>query len=514
MKRKALLHSYFFTLAFLLYQYSLASIIASPDQIIRPLFILWLVLLILAFPGYWLTNNWEWAGILLSIFALGFFTSRAIFYAFGLMSLIGILIWALVSWLRRRRIQIEQINILLIFISGLLVLIVAAFRIIWPLSFVPWSYYEEVVISPKREIVAQPIIPDVRPDVYYIVLDGYGREDVLQELYGFENREFIKYLYEKGFIVPENSHSNYPKTVLSVASTLNMGYIQSITPGLQDSNYWWLMSPLINHSEVRAILEQAGYKTVAIASDWSITNNPTVDYYLKPLPFHLSDFEGFLLSSTPLGALSSVLRSVAYMPSIDAHRRLVVYNFETLSKIPDDIQGPKFVFAHIVSPHPPFVFDRDGNPIDPGYPFNFNDANDFPGTPEEYRNGYIGQVEYVNRQLEQVIDTLIEKSVVPPIIILQADHGPGLLVDFRSAKNTCIKERFSVFAAYYMPGVTPEPIPEDITPINIFRIVFNQYFESGLPLLENSYYYYKDTVYIYRAVDVSNRIGETCDATP
>ncbi len=513
MKRKALFHSFFFTLAFLLYQYSLASIIASPDQIVRPLFILWLGLLILAFLAYWLTNNWEWTGILLSVFALGFFTSRAIFYAFGLISLIGILIWVLVSWLRRRRIQIEQINFLLIFISSLLVVIIAVFRIIWPLSFVPWSYYEKVVLSPKRELVAYPIIPDVRPDVYYVVLDGYGRADVLQELYGFENREFIKYLNERGFIVPENSHSNYPKTALSVASTLNMGYIQSITPGLQDSNYWWLMSPLINHSEVRAILEKAGYKTVAIASDWSITDNPTVDYYFKPFPIHLNDFEGFLLGSTPLGALSSVLRNVAYMPSMDAHRRLVAYNFETLSKIPD-IQGPKFVFAHIVSPHPPFVFDGDGNPLDPEYPFGFGDANDFPGTPEEYRNGYIGQVEYVNRQLEQVIDTLIEKSVVSPIIILQADHGPGLLVDFRSAKNTCIKERYSVFAAYYMPGATPDSIPDDITPINIFRIIFNQYFGSDLPLLENSYYYYEETVYIYRPVDVSNRIGETCDATP
>jgi hypothetical protein len=511
MKQKALFHSFFFTLAFLLYQYSLTSVIVAPDQIIRPLFVLWAVLFVLIFPAHWLANSWDWAGILLSVFVLGFFTSRAIFYAFGLISLVGIAAWILVSLLRKRRILVRQINLLLNFISILLVVIIAVFRVIVPLSAVPSSYYRDAFINSNHSLTATPLIPDTRPDVYYIVLDGYGRSDVLQELYNFDNTEFVEYLSKKGFIVPENNHSNYPKTVLSVASTLNMNYIQTIAPGLQDSFYWWLLSPLINHSKVRNIFELAGYKTVSIASDWSITNNPSVDYYFKPYPVQLNDFEGFLLASTPLGVLRSVLGNFAFIPSMDAHRQLVSYNFKTLSKI-SDIVGPKFVFAHIISPHPPFVFNSAGMPLEPNYSFSFNDANDFSGTHEQYKEGYIGQVKFVNQQLEQMIDAILESSDTPPIIILQGDHGPGMLTDFRSVEDTCIKERFSPFAAYYLPGLDADGVPSDITPVNLFRIIFNHYFSTNFPMLKNEYYYFTDTVYIYRPVDVSSRINVSCNA--
>jgi len=513
MKQKALFHSFFFTLAFLLYQYSLSSIIASPDQIIRPLFSLWLGLLIFVFPAYRLTNNWEWAGILLSVFALGFYASRIIFYAFGLVSLAGTLIWVVISLLRRRKIYVEQINLLLNFISILLVVIIAVFRIIWPLSIIPWNYYEDVVLNSKRPLAAKPIISDVRPDIYYIVLDGYARSDILEELYAYNNSDFIDSLKARGFIVPDESRSNYPKTALSVTSTLNMNYISAIAPGLEDSFFWWLMSPLVNHSEVRVIFEQAGYQTVSIATDWSITDNPSTDYYFKPYPMHLNDFEGFLLGSTPLGVLRPVLRKVAYIPSLDAHRQLVAYNFETLSKI-HDIQGSKFIFAHIVSPHPPFVFDEKGNPVEPNYAFSFNDANDYPGTKEQYRNGYVAQLQYVNNQILRVVEDILVKSETPPIIILQADHGPGLLTDFRSSENTCLKERFSVFSAYYLPGMNEEQVPDDISAVNVFRLVLNLYFGADLPLLEDSFYYYQDTIYIYRAEDVTSQLDKPCEIQP
>jgi hypothetical protein len=289
-----------------------------------------------------------------------------------------------------------------------------------------------------------------------------------------------------------------------------MDYVQTIAPGLQDSFYWWLLSPIIRHSEVRSIFEQAGYQTVSIATDWSITNNPSVDYYFKPYPLHLNDFEGFLFASTPLSVLRPVLDNFAFIPSMDAHRQLVTYDFKTLSKMPG-IKGPKFIFAHIISPHPPFVFDNEGMPLTPNYSFSFGDANEFSGTYEQYRQGYIGQVEFVNLQLERMIDTILENSDNPPIIILQADHGPGMLTDFRSAEKTCIEERFSPFAAYYLPGLDANVIPQDITPVNLFRIILNQYFSTNFPMLENEYYYFTDTVYIYRPVDVSSRINISCD---
>jgi hypothetical protein len=116
----------------------------------------------------------------------------------------------------------------------------------------------------------------------------------------------------------------------------------------------------------------------------------------------------------------------------------------------------------------------------------------------------------VNDQMQAVVDAILKKSKTPPIIIIQADHGSALFTDFSSAENTCIKERFSPFAAYYLPGMDQKVIPSNITSVNIFRIIFNQYFQADLPLLENRQYYYKGKVYIYRLVDVTSRVEDEC----
>ena len=91
--------------------------------------------------------------------------------------------------------------------------------------------------------------------------------------------------------------------------------------------------------------------------------------------------------------------------------------------------GPKLVFAHIVSPHPPFVFDENGQALEPSSPYSMNDGDDYKGTLEEYRAGYPGQVRFVNRQLQQVVDALLAQSEAPPLIIIQGDHGPGMSLD-------------------------------------------------------------------------------------
>jgi hypothetical protein len=108
-------------------------------------------------------------------------------------------------------------------------------------------------------------------------------------------------------------------------------------------------------------------------------------------------------------------------------------------------------------------------------------------------------------QLEHLIDTILRESKIPPIIILQADHGPGMLTNFASSDNTCLKERFSIFAAYYLPGIDKTVIPEDITPVNLFRIIFNQYFSANLSMMEDMQFFSTGTC-IYCAEDVTSRV--------
>lgn len=502
MRRLAYLHPLFFLLGSILFLYSQSAVIASPDQMIRPLLALAAILLLLAYPAYWLARDWGWASILLSVFVLGFCSTQSYFLAAGVLSVAVLLLWVAVFRTRRRPVKLQQANGMLTLASFLL-----AISLAFPLVRL-WIGIPRPPVRPAEAIPIRTSSVTSTPDIYYIVMDGYARADVLADLYRFDNSTFVRTLESRGFIVPDESRANYPKTALSVTSTLNMDYVTSFAPDLQDQPFWWLMSPLLDHSRVRATLEGLGYQTVSLTSDWGITDNPTTDVYLSPKPIVLSDFESQLLARTPLKMAESLLGRAAFVPSFDAHRELIRFQFETLADVAS-LPGPKFVTAHIVAPHPPFVFDADGNPLEPAYPFSFHDANDFPFSDEAYRQGYVGQVEYVNGQLIQMIDAILAKSAAPPIIILQADHGPGMLTDFRSSANTCLKERFSIFAAYYLPGADPAAIPADVTPVNLFRIIFNEYFQTELPLLDRAHFYYKDTVYIFRAEDVTGQV-DTC----
>ncbi len=64
------------------------------------------------------------------------------------------------------------------------------------------------------------------PDIYYIVLDAYARNDILNEVIGYDNSEFLNELKDRGFYLPECAFSNYDGTVLTLTSVLNYRLIR------------------------------------------------------------------------------------------------------------------------------------------------------------------------------------------------------------------------------------------------------------------------------------------------
>ena len=77
-------------------------------------------------------------------------------------------------------------------------------------------------------VQADLVVPPNPPDVYYFILDSYGRRDGLAQAYGFDNMEFLNALEERGFYVAKCSQSNYVRTEISLASSLNMMYLQEL----------------------------------------------------------------------------------------------------------------------------------------------------------------------------------------------------------------------------------------------------------------------------------------------
>ncbi|MCP4709968.1 MAG: LTA synthase family protein, partial [Planctomycetes bacterium] len=164
------------------------------------------------------------------------------------------------------------------------------------------------------------------------------------------------------------------------------------------------------------------------------------------------------------------------------HRERLKYILHQLPRI-DEGASPRFVIAHIIAPHPPFVLGADGSAVARTRRFNFTDGSSYfkeGGKRDEYRTGYTNQVTYLNYRLRGIIDTLVANNPEnPPIIILQADHGPGSELRWEGLHDTNVKERFSILNAYYLPGVAESTINSTITPVNTYRIIFNSYFGTS-----------------------------------
>ena len=264
------------------------------------------------------------------------------------------------------------------------------------------------------------------PDIYYIIVDGYGRADVLQELYGFDNSDFIRFLTNRGFYVAGKAHSNYVQTGLSLASSLNFEYLDYLRPGEDKSANRYLLKDLIVRSRARLLLKDIGYRTVSVSSGYHLTEVNDVDWYLSLDASIFTNLEGLLLrtSAAQIFVDTKTLEDITNY-GYEPHRKRVLFAFEQLAKIPVTVPSPKFVFAHIITPHPPFVFDRSGNPLEPDWTYYIGDGSHFQGKPQDYITGYNEQVMYVNQLLRKTIDAILDNSKTRPIIILQADHGPG-----------------------------------------------------------------------------------------
>ncbi len=325
-----------------------------------------------------------------------------------------------------------------------------------------------------------------KPDIYYIILDGYGRSDVLREVYSVDNSRFLAFLENNGFYVAGKSTANYSQTYLSIASSLNLTHLNKLAKTLgETSESLTAVISSIQHSEAARFLRAYGYTVAAFSSGYSGTEIRKADCYLAPA-FNLSEYQQALINMTPVSALLR-LPPIRNSFQIDAHRNRILYTLEKLSHV-SEARSPKFVFAHVFAPHPPFVFDQDGKAIHGGSKWLLNDGVDFlrNATVREYVEGYREQVTFLTRRLQETVSRLLAASP-DAIIILQGDHGPGST--FGNFTKTDMRERMGILNAYRVPTRLRERFYEDMTPVNTFRVIFEGLFNARYERLPDRAYF-------------------------
>ena len=400
--------------------------------------------------------------------------------------------------------------------------IVSILVLLYPLYQIGITFYRAADddATPWRQLVNQgeayqPLTKtDENPDIYYIILDGYSRADVLQQVYKYNNSAFLQSLQERGFYVAEQSRDNYIWTMLSLSSSLNMSYLDFATEkaGAKSGNILPLYD-LIQHNHVRSLLEDAGYSIVSVSTDYPFTDWQDADVYLYPYKGNPTELERFYLSLTALGAfydpelpITKSLRTLLPLPSYSTRRDRTLLAFDQLEEI-IDIEGSKFVFVHIIAPHPPFVVDRNGTPLKSNKPYLPADGLGSFESPGKYQELYIEQLQFVNQKILASLDTIL-KDPNPKVVILQGDHGGGSLLT-PTIKGSCLFERASILNAYHFSDGQPNDLYPGITPVNSFRVVFNTYFETQYPILpDRTYFSHIGTPYNF--TEITDQIGTSC----
>ena len=342
-----------------------------------------------------------------------------------------------------------------------------------------------------------------RSDIYYIILDRYGSAHTLEDQYGYDNREFLDYLTRTGFFVASESNANYPKTTPSLASSLNMSYLDDIAAaqGRDSDDATPLFEMLQDHALWR-FLKSQGYRYIHFGSWWSPTRkNRYADTNVNSSA--ISEVLMVLYETTLLYPVTSKLGILPeQLDNRRAQRGRVLYKFEQLAEAPE-FDGPVFTFVHMLLPHDPYVFDRDGSFLTARKASERSEADNF-----------IAQLEFTNRKIRELVDSILARYDLKPIIILQGDEGPfpeRYVIEggrwWKHATRRELAQKFGILNAYYLPAGGSELLYPSITPVNSFRAVLNFYFGAGFPMLDDRSYAISDDAHLYDFFDITDSLG-------
>ena len=343
-------------------------------------------------------------------------------------------------------------------------------------------------------IASVPELKD-RPNIYYIILDEYAGNDVLKKIYNYDNSDFLSELHKRGFYVPSNSHSNYVTSPTSIISSLNMEYINNIpfNPTMDGTN------KLFNNNQIMRILKSLNYTVVNLSLEYGYPE--IADYDLCKSSLYVNSFHTLLSETTLWNPFSKL-----FVDGGDPQRDNIKCKFSELSNLHKSFDSPFFVFAHLLLPHPPYLFGPNGESV------TLEFLSIGAGSWKD-KSGYVNQVQFTNKKVLETIDHILQESDTLPIIILQGDHGtPTLLggggLSWKNINDDSIRERMSIFNAYYFPNSDSESLYDTITPVNSFRIVLNNYLNGNYELLEDKMYFSPYTAQL-NFTDVTTIVSNT-----
>lgn len=348
------------------------------------------------------------------------------------------------------------------------------------------------------------------PDIWYLVFDRYAGAPGLERAFGFDNDAFVSALEARGLAVYEGATANYLKTAHSLVSTLEMDFLdaQQLQDAAATPDDWAPLYRVLQGSHaVQRFLQERGYEYLHLG----VRRGATYDNSAADRTFiygEQTEFSAVLADTTLLTAIASFTTSDVLSGTSELYRNHSLYQMNVLEQLASARSlRPRFIFAHLLLPHPPYVFNADGSWV--------TTRQAAERTPEQQ---YIEQLRFANDRILALLDAIQASPDVPPVIVLQADEGPfpdryardELSFQWREATDAELVQKFSILAAYRVPGVSAAELElsSTPTPVNAFRAVFNALFDAGFETLPDRNLIFSDQRHIYDLIDATDRVQD------
>jgi hypothetical protein len=335
---------------------------------------------------------------------------------------------------------------------------------------VPTMVRAPLSIAPIAEL--DPARAESRPDIFLLLLDGYARGDTLASV-GYDNEPFLSGLEARGFEVYRDATGKYETTARVVASLVHGSDAHALMRERPPGDAQRHLRALIEAAPLLEELRSVGYEIVTSAPTFGLVTLSSADVYLddgQPTEFELS-----ILSDT---ALAGIVLTVAPTLLMELHASRIHSNFSHVDAIASaDGARPTFMLAHVMSPHPPFVFDASGELPPPlaCYPAEcrFGQTREIGLPADTFWDLYTDQLTYLNRLVLDAVDTIMAHP--DAVIIVFSDHGSRRTADDKAEWHRTLFAARTPGAADVFDGVSHAPA--------ILPVLMNAYFGADAPVL-------------------------------
>jgi len=325
-----------------------------------------------------------------------------------------------------------------------------------------------------------------KPDVFVFILDEFAGKHQLKMDFDYDLNSFNQSLRQKGFQIPNLSLSNYPNTALSMPSLLNMDYLDFLTDELdEESKDMRVPSKLRNQNNVMKIFIINGYDITSFyggldaTGDALIVNEKLCSYGTINTDLR----KNFVLTYVPLTYFNDI-----FLANFQHEKLQCIFSY--IENYKTNESQPRYNHVHIRLPHHPFIYDSEGNYIS-------------DRSKGEDKNAYLQQLQFTEKRISELIDT-IQKESPQSVIILLSDHGFRPDINWDEPSDDDLIRGFNIITAFYFPEKELS-IQDKISLVNVYRIFFNEYFDYGLEILPDKQFWYNPSnPYIH--IDVTEKV--------